>query len=204
MLLLIAGIFWILIASPFSKNPESPLSGQVEPIQPITQSQTLMKQTDENVVSKDASLQLTSTVVVDVKGQVALPGVYTLSANKRVLDAITLAGGLLPTADERMLNLAAKLVDEMVIYVPTEGEHTSFTGPIIQVPGATSDSDLININTSDENELMTLSGIGPSKAKAITIYREENGLFQSIEQLKEVSGIGDQTFEAIKDFISIN
>ena len=163
-----------------------------------------MKQTDENVVSNDASLQLTSTVVVDVKGQVALPGVYTLSANKRVLDAITLAGGLLPTADERMLNLAAKLVDEMVIYVPTEGEHTSFTGPIIQVPGATSDSDLININTSDENELMTLSGIGPSKAKAIIIYREENGLFQSIEQLKEVSGIGDQTFEAIKDFISIN
>ncbi len=163
-----------------------------------------MKQTDENVVSKDSSLQLTTTVVVDVKGQVALPGVYTLSANKRVLDAITLAGGLLPTADERMLNLAAKLVDEMVIYVPTEGEQTPFTGPIAQVPGATSDSDLININTSDEIELMTLSGIGPSKAKAIIIYREENGLFQSIEQLKEVSGIGDQTFEAIKDFISIN
>ncbi|MDX1771835.1 MAG: helix-hairpin-helix domain-containing protein [Planococcaceae bacterium] len=163
-----------------------------------------MKQTDENVVSKDSSLQLTTTVVVDVKGQVALPGVYTLSANKRVLDAITLAGGLLPTADERMLNLAAKLVDEMVIYVPTEGEQTPFTGTIAQVPGATSDSDLININTSDEIELMTLSGIGPSKAKAIIIYREENGLFQSIEQLKEVSGIGDQTFEAIKDFISIN
>lgn len=163
-----------------------------------------MKQTDENVVSKDSSHQLTSTVVVDVKGQVALPGVYTLSANKRVLDAITLAGGLLPTADERMLNLAAKLVDEMVIYVPTEGEQTPFTGTIAQVPGATSDSDLININTSDEIELMTLSGIGPSKAKAIIIYREENGLFQSIEQLKEVSGIGDQTFEAIKDFISIN
>ena len=165
-----------------------------------------MKQTDENVnvVSKDSSLQVTSTVVVDVKGQVALPGVYTLSANKRVLDAITLAGGLLPTADERMLNLAAKLVDEMVIYVPTEGEQTSFLGSIVKVPGATSDSDLININTSDENELMTLSGIGPSKAKAIIIYREENGLFQSIEQLKEVSGIGDQTFEGIKDFISVN
>lgn len=163
-----------------------------------------MKQTDVNVVSKDSSLQVTSTVVVDVKGQVALPGVYSLSANNRVLDAITLAGGLLPTADERMLNLAAKLVDEMVIYVPTEGEQTPLTGPIAQVPGAASDSDLININTSGENELMTLSGIGPSKAKAIIIYREENGLFQSIEQLKEVSGIGDQTFEAIKDFISIN
>lgn len=165
-----------------------------------------MKQTDEsvNVLSKDSSIHVTSTVVVDVKGQVALPGVYTLSANKRVLDAITLAGGLLPTADERMLNLAAKLVDEMVIYVPTEGEQTSFLGPIVQVPGATSDSELININTSDEIELMTLSGIGPSKAKAIIIYREEYGLFQSIEQLKEVSGIGDQTFEAIKDFISIN
>ena len=165
-----------------------------------------MKQTDEsvNVLSKDSSIQVTSTVVVDVKGQVALPGVYTLSANKRVLDAITLAGGLLPTADERMLNLAAKLVDEMVIYVPTEGEQTSFLRPIVQVPGTTSDSELININTSDENELMTLSGIGPSKAKAIISYREENGLFQSIEQLKEVSGIGDQTFEAIKDFISIN
>lgn len=142
--------------------------------------------------------------MVDVKGQVALPGVYTLPANKRVLDAITLAGGLLPTADERMLNLAAKLVDEMVIYVPTEGELSSITGQIVPVPGSNSDSHLININTSDETELMTLSGIGPSKAKAIITYREENGLFQSIEQLKEVSGIGDQTFESIKDFISTN
>ncbi|MET1014109.1 MAG: helix-hairpin-helix domain-containing protein [Paenisporosarcina sp.] len=150
-------------------------------------------------------MQLKPTVVVDVKGQVAIPGVYTLSADMRVLDAIKLAGGLLPTADERMLNLAAKLVDEMVIYVPTVGEVSASTvTPTPNLSGSKTESQLININTSDDNELMTLSGIGPSKAKAIIAYREENGLFQSIEQLKEVSGIGDQTFEAIKDFISIN
>jgi competence protein ComEA len=140
-----------------------------------------------------------------VKGQVVVPGVYTLSANMRVLDAIKLAGGLQPTADERMLNLAAKLVDEMVIYVPYEGEVSSFTvNPLTDTSSTKSEAQLININTSDENELMTLSGIGPSKAKAIITFREENGLFQSIEQLKEVTGIGDQTFESLKDFISIN
>jgi len=131
------------------------------------------------------------------------PGVYTLPTESRVLDAIQQAGGLLPTAEEKALNLAAKLVDEMVIYVPAIGETD---GPVLHMSSPASNesqSSLVNINTADETTLMTLSGIGPSKAKAILTYREEKGLFQSIEEIKDVTGIGDQTFENLKDFISI-
>ncbi|WP_019412660.1 helix-hairpin-helix domain-containing protein [Paenisporosarcina sp. TG20] len=141
------------------------------------------------------------SIVVDVKGQVQTPGVYTLPLGSRILDALQLAGGLLPTAEEKELNFAAKLVDEMVIYVPSIGEApTTFTSSPSPVD---SKSTIVNINTADEMTLMTLSGIGPSKAKAIITYRDEHGLFQSVEELKDVTGIGDQTLENLKDFISV-
>ena len=102
------------------------------------------------------------------------------------------------------MNFAAKLVDEMVIYVPLIGE-TEVPLTIATSPSTTeSQSSLVNINTSDESTLMTLSGIGPSKAKAIIAYREEKGLFKSIEDIKDVTGIGDSIFENLKDFISVN
>jgi len=138
-----------------------------------------------------------------VKGQVRSPGVYTLPIGSRVLDALQLAGGTLPTAEDKELNFAAKLVDEMVIYVPYIGEIDVPT-TIVTKPGTTeSQSSIININTADETTLTTLPGIGPSKANAIVSYRDEKGLFQSIDEIKKVTGIGDLTFEKLKDFISV-
>ena len=188
---------FVVLFNPFSHNPAPPIAGTLETIQnPIP--------TEEPTETNPIKSEEIDTVVVDVKGQVHTPGVYTLPAGSRVLDALQLAGGILPTAEEKALNFAAKLVDEMVIYVPLIGE-TEVPMPNSASP-TTSESQtaLVNINTADESTLMTLSGIGPSKAKAIIAYREEKGLFKSIEEIKDVTGIGDSTFENLKDFISVN
>lgn len=192
---------FVLLFKPFSHNPAPPIAGTLETIQnPIASPIP----TEEPVETNSIKSEENDTVVVDVKGQVHTPGVYILPSGSRVLDALQLAGGILPTAEEKALNFAAKLVDEMVIYVPLIGE-TEVSMPIPTSPTTSeSQNTLVNINTSDESTLMTLSGIGPSKAKAIIAYREEKGLFKSIEEIKEVTGIGDSTFENLKDFISVN
>lgn len=192
---------FVLLFKPFSHNPAPPIAGTLETIQnPIASPIP----TEEPVETNSIKSEENDTVVVDVKGQVHTPGVYILPSGSRVLDALQLAGGILPTAEEKALNFAAKLVDEMVIYVPLIGE-TEVPMPIPTSPTTSeSQNTLVNINTSDESTLMTLSGIGPSKAKAIIAYREEKGLFKSIEEIKEVTGIGDSTFENLKDFISVN
>ena len=144
-------------------------------------------------------------VIVDVKGAVKYPGVYELTDADRVVDAITLAGGYMDGADATLINHAQKLQDEMVIYIPLQGEEPAIA--IQQFSGGTSstqaDSGKININVADETQLTTLPGIGPAKAKAIIAHREEQGKFQSIEGLKDVTGIGDKTFEQLKDLIDI-
>ena len=144
-------------------------------------------------------------VIVDVKGAVKYPGVYELTDADRVVDAITLAGGYMDGANATLINHAQKLQDEMVIYIPLQGEEPAIA--IQQFSGSTSstqaDSGKININVADETQLTTLPGIGPAKAKAIIAHREEQGKFQSIEGLKDVTGIGDKTFEQLKDLIDI-
>ncbi|CAM3113737.1 helix-hairpin-helix domain-containing protein [Filibacter tadaridae] len=145
------------------------------------------------------------SIVVDVKGAVRHPGVYSMKEGDRVIDAITEAGGYVPNADSRMLNHAMKLVDEFVIYVPLEGEEPLETGtsPMAIVP-AQPDDGTIDINTADEQELMTIPGIGPSKAAAIIQYRTDNGLFKTPESLMDVSGIGQKTFEKLESSIKVN
>lgn len=145
-------------------------------------------------------------IVVDVKGAVAYPNVYTLEDGQRLIDAITLAGGYTPDADSRLLNHAQRLTDEAVIYVPKVGEEP----PEFELPNdGTSDdegavSQLVNINTADETQLQTLTGVGPAKSSAIVKYRTNEGAFQVIEDLMNVSGIGEKTFEALSDFISVD
>lgn len=147
------------------------------------------------------------TILIEIKGQVASPGVFEMHSDARLHEAIKLAGGLLPDADELTLNLAMKLADEMSIYVPKVGETEAAPAVITQAPGSgesQSSNGTININAADEAELIALPGIGPSKAAAIIAHREEHGPFTAIEGLKDVTGIGDKTFESLKDMISVN
>lgn len=150
------------------------------------------------------------TIMVDVKGAVNFPGVYQLTTDDRVTDAVQAAGGYIEGAQTDFINHAQKLQDEMVIYIPQKGEQIEqfeSIGQGVQLPTSpttsTKQNDKVNLNSADESALTTLPGIGPSKAQAIISYREETGSFQSIDDLKKVSGIGEKTFEKLKDLIDV-
>lgn len=143
--------------------------------------------------------------LVDVKGAVENPGVYEVMLDERVIDVIEKAGGLKEGADETKVNFAGRVTDEMVLYIPLIGEEGE---NIIVSAGASSTSTSqgegkININKATSDELQNLPGIGPSKAEAIIAYREDSGLFQTIVDLKLVTGIGDKTFEKLQDQIIV-
>lgn len=139
--------------------------------------------------------------LVDVKGQVKLPGVYEVESTLRVNDVIVLAGGFLETAQVEAINLAQKIKDEMVIYVP----HLDEVAPLSfqETWQETKENQKVSLNDATEIELQTLPGIGPSKAAAIVKYREEIGFFQSIEELVNVRGIGAKTLENLRESIEL-
>lgn len=147
-------------------------------------------------------------VIVDLKGAVRKPGIYRMNAGERVSDAVVRAGGLTGKADENKINLAQKVADEMVIFVPEKGEKVppeisaastaSAASSQKSVSEAAGGGGQININTADEQALQHLTGIGPAKAKAIIQYREQHGPFKSVDDLNGVSGIGDKSLEKIR------
>ena len=138
---------------------------------------------------------------VDIKGEVKDPGVYKLKEESRVIDAINASGGLKENANTYSVNLSKKITDEMVIIVPSNSENTNVSNNTITQN--TKNSSLVNINTATTKELLSITGIGESKASNIVKYREENGNFSSIEDIKNVSGIGDSLFEKIKKYITV-
>lgn len=161
---------------------------------------------------------------VDIKGEVINLGIYTLKKYSRIIDCIELAGGLTENANTTVLNLSKKITDEMVIIVYSNAEVAEFKktkelekqvqDSCIQknedslkndacIDDDSSNTSLISINTATEDELSSLSGIGPSKAKQIVEYRTTNGPFKTIEDIKQVPGIGDSIFAQIKDYITI-
>ncbi|EQB96057.1 hypothetical protein GA8_08575 [Geobacillus sp. A8] len=142
--------------------------------------------------------------MVDVKGAVAKPGVYEVAADARVRDVIALAGGLTDEADETKINLAAKVRDEMMIYVPAKDEAAPASDAVGKSPSdGARDGPQVAVNTATEEELMQLPGIGPAKAKAIIAYREEHGPFQRVEDLLNVTGIGEKTLEKLKPYLLV-
>ncbi|KIL46063.1 helix-hairpin-helix domain-containing protein [Jeotgalibacillus campisalis] len=158
-----------------------------------------------NMQEEDASLPApVLSLVVDVKGAVHSPGVYEMKEGDRVTDVLKLAGGETQEADMKAVNLSQRLQDEMVIYVPSAGEDmpavTSSTG---SEAGEAGQSQKININTADASVLENIPGVGPAKAQAIMVYRETEGDFKTIEEIKNISGIGDKTFDKMKESIDV-
>lgn len=144
---------------------------------------------------------------VDIKGAVKLPGMYEVTSDMRVLNVIDMAGGLKETADDSQVNFSQRIEDQMVIYIPVEGEELSETviaGTNSNTANISKDEEgKINLNQATKEELMTLSGVGEKKAEKIIEYREENGSFKTIEDLKNVNGFGEKSFESLEKYISI-
>ena len=156
-----------------------------------------------------------SEIVVHVMGAVKSPGVYHLSTDARIHEAIEKAGGKTDQADIHSLNLAAKIRDGEQIYVPEirkipDVEQTIPTSTSSAAspqpyprPSASSDGSRININTATAKELQTLRGIGPTMAQRIVEYRQTSGRFTTVEELTNVKGIGEKTLEKIRDNIAV-
>lgn len=196
-----------------------------------TESEGISKKKAEITESDRSSAMqqpVSRTIYVDVCGAVVNPGVYELSSDSRVFQAIEKAGGYLPGAAASYLNRARSLSDGQQIYVPTQEEVDSQTIPLTQDEtaqdgmvqegtaqtgtaayntadgtGTTQAGQRIDLNTADVSQLSTLTGVGESKALAIIAYREENGPFTSIEDIMNVPGIKEGTYEKIKDKIAI-
>lgn len=157
----------------------------------------------EFVPESALSSQVQKDVYVQVNGEVQNPGVYQVRSDFRVFQVITLAGGFTELADSEAVNMARPVQDEMVIYVPAEGESICASVDTGGLPTESGTSGLVNLNTADKKCLMTLPGIGEAKASAIITYREEKGGFRDISQLKEISGIKDSVYEKLKDRITV-
>lgn len=194
ILLLLIGFYYYFMRGSTSTEVISTQEGE-EP--------SLLEEVENQTSEKKQEEVQPSVLVIDIKGAIKHPGVYELQTGARVHQLIEVAGGLLNDADELAINLAAPLQDGMVIYIPKKGEITNnqFTLPANQ-EGANG-ANKVNINLATTEELQTLTGIGPSKAEAIIAYREENGPFTKPEQLLEVSGIGEKSFEKLKEEITI-
>ena len=148
-----------------------------------------------------------SKIMVDIKGEVNSPGCYEIDSDKRVKDLIEIAGGLTKNASVDGINLSAKLSDEMVIVIDKKETVKKIeTDNRVLVKPSTSDTKTngkISINKATKKELMTLTGIGESKANSIIDYRTTKGPFKSLEDIKKVKGIGDSIFAKIKDYITL-
>ena len=143
-------------------------------------------------------------VIVYIAGAVPRPGVYALPEGSRVQDAIAAAGGFLAEAQRTEINLAAFLIDGEKLDIPfAEGGSAVLPTPVENTGLPSSSTELININTASSAELESLPGIGPTTAQKIIEYREQNGVFVSIEDIINVSGIGPGLYERIKDLITV-
>ena len=183
----------------------------------------------EDIVESNSNKEINSTkIMVDIKGAVKKPGVYEVNSNYRVIDVIKKAGGLNSNANTNYINLSSKVSDEMVIWIYTKNEidklklEQSSTKYMIEscncpvVDNTTclnsnnntsnktdTSNKLVNINTSSLEELLSITGIGESKAKNIIDYRTKNGNFKSKEDIMNVSGIGEALYNKIKDYITV-
>lgn len=221
IIVIIVGVFlkWKLINS---KKEIVQIEEQITNNEPLLKEQETTKTEEETI----------QNIYVDIKGAIKKPGVYEITEDKKVIDVVQLAGGFTENADTSMINLAKKVVNEMVIiiYTTDEVKKSKEADSVVKIiekecicPEIKNDACLnqentlkdssenhenninkkININSATLEELLTLSGIGESKAQAIIQYRKENGSFEKIEDIMNVTGIGEALYEKIKNNITI-
>lgn len=177
----------------------------------FTSSGIVVEHSEKSTQSQEYESSSSQLIYVHIAGEVSNPGMYELKRDARVSDAIDAAGGLTENADQLSINLARQVTDgeQIVVQAYFEAEPGNSESTDASDSGLPSSSNTevlsskVNINTASASELTTLDGIGESTAAKIIAYRQANGSFASIEEIKKVSGIGDKKYEAIKDRITV-
>ena len=189
---LLVGGFFLLKPTPQTPVKETNLQAEVAAVSKNSVSE---KEVKEETIEQDL-------ITVDVKGAVKSPGIYDLPVGSRVHDAVQKAGGLTEEADSKSLNLAQKVSDEALVYVPTKGEEAASQQVASGTTPSTSKEKKINLNKASLEELKQVKGLGGKRAQDIIDHREANGKFKSVDELKKVSGIGAKTIEKLKDYVT--
>lgn len=192
------GGFFLLKPTSQTSVKESNLQAEVAAVSKDSSSDKEVKK-EEKDESPEQDL-----VTVDVKGAVKSPGIYDLPVGSRVHDAVQKAGGLTEEADSKSLNLAQKVSDEALVYVPTKGEEATSQQAASGTSPSTSKEKKVNLNKASLEELKQVKGLGGKRAQDIIDHREANGKFKSVDELKKVSGIGAKTIEKLKDYVTVD
>lgn len=192
---LVLGGFFLL--KPVAQTPakETKVQTEVTTVPKDSTDEKEDKNQKEDVVEQDL-------ITVDVKGAVKSPGIYDLPVGSRINDAVQKAGGLTDNADNKSINLAQKISDEALVYVPTKGEATS---QATQSNASNSkENKKVNLNKASLEELKQVKGLGAKRAQDIIDHRDSNGKFKSVDELKKVSGIGAKTIEKLKEYVTVD
>ena len=192
------GGFFLLKPSSQTPVKETNLQAEVAAVSKDSSSEK-----EVNKEEKDESPEQ-DLITVDVKGAVKLPGIYDLPVGSRVHDAVQKAGGLTDEVDSKSLNLAQKISDEALVYVPTKGEEAASQQATSGTSPSTSKEKKVNLNKASLEELKQVKGLGGKRAQDIIDHREANGKFKSVDELKKVSGIGAKTIEKLKDYVTVD
>ena len=192
------GGFFLLKPSRSEPAKETNLPAEVAAVSKDSSSEKEIKK-EEKEESAEQDL-----LTVDVKGAVKSPGLYDLPVGSRVHDAVQKAGGLTEEADSKSLNLAQKISDEALVYVPTKGEEVASQQAASGTTPSTSKDKKVNLNKASLEELKQVKGLGGKRAQDIIDHREANGKFKSVDELKKVSGIGAKTIEKLKDYVTVD
>lgn len=194
---LLVGGFFLLKSAPQTPVKETNLQAEVAAVSRDSSTEKEVKEEKEEPLEQDL-------ITVDVKGAVKSPGIYDLPVGSRVNDAVQKAGGLTEQADSKALNLAQKVSDEALVYVPTKGEEAASQQAGPGTASSTSKEKKVNLNKASLEELKQVKGLGGKRAQDIIDHREANGKFKSVDELKKVSGIGAKTIEKLKYYVTVD
>ena len=189
--MVLGGFFFL---KPVAQTPAKESNLQTE-VTTVSKDEKEDKNQKEEVVEQDL-------ITVDVKGAVKSPGIYDLPVGSRINDAVQKAGGLTDNADSKSINLAQRISDEALVYVPTKEEATSQEAH--SNASNTKENKKVNLNKASLEELKQVKGLGAKRAQDIIDHRESNGKFKSVDELKNVSGIGAKTIEKLKEYVTVD